>query len=97
MPVPVRLSGEPVTGKLPAIVTDPVDAPAAVGLNREMIVQLVACSAAPHVPPVRENGEVTQPNSTPTSSAFGSVTKANVSSHNGNRPRVIQLSAKVNF
>jgi hypothetical protein len=38
-----------------------------------------------------------QPNSTLTNSAFGSVTKANVSSSNGNQPRVIQLSAKFNF
>jgi hypothetical protein len=38
-----------------------------------------------------------QPNSTLTSSAFGSVTKANVSSSNGNQPRVIQLSVKFNF
>jgi hypothetical protein len=38
-----------------------------------------------------------QPNSTLTSSAFGSVTKASVSNSNGNQPRVIQLSVKLNF
>ena len=38
-----------------------------------------------------------QPNSTLTSSAFGTVNKANVSSSNGNQPRVIQLSVKFNF
>jgi hypothetical protein len=38
-----------------------------------------------------------QPNSTLTSSAFGTVNKANVSSNNGNQPRVIQLSVKFNF
>jgi hypothetical protein len=38
-----------------------------------------------------------QPNSTLTSSAFGTVNKANVSSSNGNQPRVFQLSAKFNF
>ena len=38
-----------------------------------------------------------QPNSTLTSSAFGTVNKANVSSSNGNLPRTIQLSAKFNF
>jgi Carboxypeptidase regulatory-like domain len=38
-----------------------------------------------------------QPNSTLTSSAFGTVNKANVSSSNGNQPRTIQLSVKFNF
>jgi hypothetical protein len=38
-----------------------------------------------------------QPNSTLTSSAFGTVNKANVSSSNGNQPRIIQLSVKFNF
>jgi len=38
-----------------------------------------------------------QPNSTLTSSAFGTVVKANVSSSNGNQPRYIQLSLKLNF
>jgi hypothetical protein len=38
-----------------------------------------------------------QPNSTLTSSSFGSVIKANVSSSNGNQPRYIQLSVKFNF
>ena len=38
-----------------------------------------------------------QPNSTLTSSAFGTVVKANVSSNNGNQPRYIQLSVKFNF
>ena len=38
-----------------------------------------------------------QPNSTLTSSSFGTVNKANVSSSNGNQPRVIQLSVKFNF
>ena len=38
-----------------------------------------------------------QPNSTLTSSAFGTVNKANVSSTNGNQPRVIQFSVKFNF
>ena len=38
-----------------------------------------------------------QPNSTLTSSAFGSVVKANVSSSNGNQPRYVQLSLKLNF
>jgi hypothetical protein len=38
-----------------------------------------------------------QPNSTLTSSAFGTVNKANVSSSSGNQPRVIQLSVKFNF
>jgi hypothetical protein len=38
-----------------------------------------------------------QPNSTLTSSAFGTVNKANVSSTNGNQPRIIQLSVKFNF
>ena len=37
-----------------------------------------------------------QPNSTLTSSAFGTVVKANVSSSNGNQPRYIQLSLKLN-
>ncbi len=32
-----------------------------------------------------------------TSSAFGTVVKANVSSSNGNQPRYIQLSLKLNF
>jgi hypothetical protein len=38
-----------------------------------------------------------QPNSTLTSSSFGTVVKANVSSSNGNQPRYIQLSVKFNF
>jgi len=38
-----------------------------------------------------------QPNSTLTSSSFGTVVKANVSSNNGNQPRYIQLSVKFNF
>lgn len=38
-----------------------------------------------------------QPNSTLTSSSFGTVVKANVSSSNGNQPRYIQLSLKFNF
>jgi hypothetical protein len=38
-----------------------------------------------------------QPNSTLTSAAFGTVNKANVSSSNGNQPRTIQLSVKFNF
>ena len=38
-----------------------------------------------------------QPTSTLTSSAFGSVNKANVSSSNGNQPRIIQFSVKFNF
>lgn len=38
-----------------------------------------------------------QPSSSLTSSAFGSVNKANVSSSSGNQPRVIQLSVKFNF
>jgi hypothetical protein len=39
----------------------------------------------------------TQPNRSLTSSAFGTVNKANVSSDAGNQPRIIQLSAKFNF
>jgi hypothetical protein len=38
-----------------------------------------------------------QPNSTLTSSSFGTVVPANVSSSNGNQPRYIQLSVKFNF
>jgi len=38
-----------------------------------------------------------QPSSSLTSSAFGTVVKANVSSSNGNQPRYIQLSLKLNF
>ncbi len=38
-----------------------------------------------------------QPNSTLTNAAFGTVNKANVSSSNGNQPRIIQLSVKFNF
>jgi len=38
-----------------------------------------------------------QPNSTLTSASFGTVNKANVSSSNGNQPRYIQLSVKLNF
>lgn len=38
-----------------------------------------------------------QPNSTLTSASFGTINKANVSSSNGNQPRVIQLSVKFNF
>jgi hypothetical protein len=38
-----------------------------------------------------------QPNSTLTSSSFGTVNKANVSNSNGNQPRYIQLSVKFNF
>jgi hypothetical protein len=38
-----------------------------------------------------------QPNNSLTSSSFGTVNKANVSSSNGNQPRVIQLSVKFNF
>jgi len=38
-----------------------------------------------------------QPNSTLTSSGFGTVNKANVSSSNGNQPCYIQLSMKFNF
>jgi hypothetical protein len=38
-----------------------------------------------------------QPNSSLTNAAFGTVNKANVSSSNGNQPRYIQLSVKLNF
>jgi len=38
-----------------------------------------------------------QPNASLTSSAFGTATKASVSNSNGNQPRIIQLSVKLNF
>ncbi len=38
-----------------------------------------------------------QPNSTLTSSAFGTVVKANVSAGSSNQPRYVQLSLKLNF
>jgi hypothetical protein len=38
-----------------------------------------------------------QPNSTLTSSSFGTVVPANASSNNSNQPRYIQLSVKFNF
>jgi hypothetical protein len=38
-----------------------------------------------------------QPNSTLTSSSFGTVVPANVSSNNSSAPRYIQLSLKLNF
>ena len=51
-PVPVNATGEPVTGTLPVMVTVPVLAPALVGENLTMIVQVeAAAKVAPQVPP----------------------------------------------
>ena len=59
-PVPVSVTGEPVTATLPVIVTVPFAAPVAVGENTTLIVQLPpAPSVAVQLPPERVNGAVT--------------------------------------
>src|SRR5258707_13041123 len=55
-PVPLRPTGEPVTATLALMVNVPVDAPAAVGVNTTLIVQLPVTTlrvagAGPQVPP----------------------------------------------
>lgn len=62
-PAPVRLTGDPETGTLAVIVTEPLYGVAAVGLNTMLIVQLApAFRLPPQVPGEaveRENGAVT--------------------------------------
>jgi hypothetical protein len=60
-PVPLRPTGEPVTATLPVMVAVPVAAPAAVGENRTVMVQVpVATVRVPvQVPPTLEKGAVT--------------------------------------
>src|SRR5580704_2736721 len=60
-PVPVSETGEPVTvAPVPVMVTEPVAAPAAVGLNRTKMVQFApAFRVAAQVPPFRLKGAVT--------------------------------------
>lgn len=61
--VPVNETGEPVTVTLAAMLSVPVNDPAAVGANTTLIVQVdAAFNVPPHVPPAvpvgRENGAV---------------------------------------
>src|SRR4029077_2850477 len=59
-PVPVRLTGEPVTGTLAVIVTVPLAVVVFVGVNTTLMEQLApAFKVAPQLPPDRENGAVT--------------------------------------
>src|SRR5207248_11801320 len=51
-PVPLSETGEPATGTLPVMVTEPAAGPAVVGVNTTLMVQvLAAASVAPQVPP----------------------------------------------
>jgi hypothetical protein len=60
IPVPVRVTGEPVTATFPVIVAVPDAAPVAVGENTTVMVQVAAgVSVALQVPPDCENGAVT--------------------------------------
>jgi len=55
-PVPLRATGEPLTVTLAVMVTVPVFAPAVVGENVTVIVQLApAAKVVPQVPPARAN------------------------------------------
>jgi hypothetical protein len=63
MPLPLSITGEPVTGKAALTVSVPLSGPAAFGLNTTPIVQVLpAASAVPQVPPAapvaREKGPV---------------------------------------
>jgi hypothetical protein len=60
-PVPLSATGDPVTVALvPVIVAVPLAAPAAVGLNRTLMVQVAAAaSVAVQLPPLRLKGAVT--------------------------------------
>src|SRR5712671_5220422 len=60
-PVPERPTGEPVTGTLAVMVTDPVAAPSTVGEKDTVIVHVAAAGGrvAPQVPPARANGPPT--------------------------------------
>ena len=56
-PVPLSVTGEPVTATLALIVRLPFTRPVAVGENTTLIVQvLLAASVVPHVPPAAPAG-----------------------------------------
>jgi len=59
-PVPMRVTGEPVTVPFEVIVTDPLAGPLAVGENLTRIVQFApTASVVVQLPPLRLNGAVT--------------------------------------
>jgi hypothetical protein len=59
-PVPESATGEPVTVTLPVIAAEPVTAPAAVGINVTVMVQVEPAVNIPvQVPPALVNGPVT--------------------------------------